>query len=48
WLQYIELEVVLVPDSLSEEARDFIFQFFHVNPGDRPTATQLLDHPFVR
>lgn len=37
-----------VPDSLSREARDFIFQCFHVNPRDRPTAAQLLDHPFVR
>lgn len=37
-----------VPDSLSKDARDFIFQCFHVNPRDRPTATQLLDHPFVR
>lgn len=36
-----------VPDSLSGEARDFIFQCLHVNPRDRPTATQLLDHPFV-
>ncbi|XP_076930719.1 mitogen-activated protein kinase kinase kinase 1-like [Bidens hawaiensis] len=37
-----------VPDNLSREARDFIFQCFHVNPKDRPTAGQLLDHPFVR
>lgn len=37
-----------VPDSLSKEARDFIFQCFHVNPRSRPTASQLLDHPFVR
>ncbi|GJW30967.1 mitogen-activated protein kinase kinase kinase 1-like protein [Tanacetum coccineum] len=37
-----------VPDSLSKEAKDFIFQCFHVNPRDRPTASQLLEHPFVR
>ncbi|KAK9066818.1 hypothetical protein SSX86_014141 [Deinandra increscens subsp. villosa] len=37
-----------VPDSLSIEAKDFISQCFHVNPKDRPTASQLLDHPFVR
>ncbi|KAL8250770.1 hypothetical protein R6Q59_034463 [Mikania micrantha] len=37
-----------VPDSLSREAKDFIFQCLHVNPKDRPTASQLLDHPFVR
>ncbi|MFS7983658.1 putative mitogen-activated protein kinase kinase kinase STE-STE11 family [Helianthus anomalus] len=37
-----------IPDSLSKEARDFISQCFRVNPADRPTASQLLDHPFVR
>ncbi|XP_071731373.1 mitogen-activated protein kinase kinase kinase 1-like isoform X2 [Rutidosis leptorrhynchoides] len=37
-----------VPDYLSLEAKDFIFQCFHVNPRDRPTATKLLDHPFVK
>lgn len=37
-----------IPNSLSREARDFISQCLHVNPRDRPTATQLLDHPFVR
>ncbi|KAL8217742.1 hypothetical protein R6Q57_021115 [Mikania cordata] len=37
-----------VPDNLSREARDFIFQCFHINPNDRPTASQLLDHPFVK
>ncbi|XP_071709881.1 mitogen-activated protein kinase kinase kinase 1-like [Rutidosis leptorrhynchoides] len=36
------------PDHLSAEAKDFIFQCHHVNPKDRPTATKLLDHPFVR
>ncbi|XP_050282604.1 uncharacterized protein LOC126723302 isoform X6 [Quercus robur] len=37
----------LVPDSLSRDARDFILKCLQVNPNDRPTATQLLDHPFV-
>ena len=37
----------LVPDSLSRNARDFILKCLQVNPNDRPTATQLLDHPFV-
>ncbi|KAK1433368.1 hypothetical protein QVD17_10278 [Tagetes erecta] len=37
-----------VPDDLSSEAKDFISQCFHVNPNARPTAAQLLDHPFVR
>jgi mitogen-activated protein kinase kinase kinase 1 len=36
-----------VPYNLSREAKDFIYQCFHVNPKDRPTASQLLDHPFV-
>ncbi|PWA49759.1 mitogen-activated protein kinase kinase kinase 1 [Artemisia annua] len=39
---------VPVPYSLSKEAKGFIFQCFHVNPRDRPTASQLLDNPFVR
>uniref|UniRef100_A0A2P2KAV5 Mitogen-activated protein kinase kinase kinase n=2 Tax=Rhizophora mucronata TaxID=61149 RepID=A0A2P2KAV5_RHIMU len=37
-----------VPDSLSTDARDFIFRCLQVNPCYRPTAAQLLDHPFVR
>lgn len=37
-----------VPDSLSRDARDFILKCIRVNPNDRPTAAQLLDHPFVR
>lgn len=38
----------LVPDSLSRDARDFILKCIQVNPNDRPTAAQLLDHPFVK
>lgn len=37
-----------VPDSLSRDARDFILQCIRVKPDDRPTAAQLLDHPFVK
>ena len=37
-----------VSDSLSRDARDFILKCIQVNPNDRPTAAQLLDHPFVR
>ncbi|KAF4368606.1 hypothetical protein CsatB_008184 [Cannabis sativa] len=37
-----------VPDSLSEEARDFIFKCLQVNPDARLTAAQLLEHPFVK
>eukprot|EP00258_Populus_trichocarpa_P002392 XP_002302260.2 mitogen-activated protein kinase kinase kinase 1 isoform X1 [Populus trichocarpa] len=38
----------LVPDSLSNDAREFILQCIQVNPNDRPTAAVLLDHPFVK
>ncbi|CAN8246873.1 unnamed protein product [Cochlearia groenlandica] len=37
-----------VPNTLSQEARDFIFTCLKVNPEERPTAAELLDHPFVR
>ncbi|KAL6297453.1 hypothetical protein ACE6H2_005595 [Prunus campanulata] len=37
-----------VPDSLSMDARDFIFKCLQVNPNKRPTAAQLLNHPFVK
>ncbi|XP_020234894.1 mitogen-activated protein kinase kinase kinase 1 [Cajanus cajan] len=37
-----------VPDSLSKDARDFILQCLKVNPDDRPSAAQLLNHTFVQ
>ncbi|KAF7816904.1 mitogen-activated protein kinase kinase kinase 1-like [Senna tora] len=37
-----------VPDSLSKDARDFILQCVQVNPDGRPTAANLLNHPFVQ
>lgn len=37
-----------IPEDLSDESRDFIFQCLRVNPTDRPTAAQLLEHPFVK
>ena len=37
-----------VPESLSIDARDFILKCLQVNPSKRPTAVQLLDHPFVK
>ncbi|XP_050212500.1 mitogen-activated protein kinase kinase kinase 1-like isoform X2 [Mercurialis annua] len=37
-----------VPDSLSKDARDFILQCLQVNPNNRPTAAQLLEHQFVK
>ncbi|KAM5582450.1 hypothetical protein ABKV19_002725 [Rosa sericea] len=40
-------EPPLVPDSLSREAQDFIHLCLQVEPDNRPTAAQLLKHPFV-
>ncbi|OAY39653.1 E3 ubiquitin-protein ligase UPL5 isoform X1 [Manihot esculenta] len=37
-----------LPDSLTEHSRDFILQCLQVNPNDRPTAAELLEHPFVK
>ncbi|XP_039173143.1 mitogen-activated protein kinase kinase kinase 1-like isoform X2 [Eucalyptus grandis] len=37
-----------LPRSLSSDARDFILTCLQKNPKDRPSAVQLLNHPFVR
>ncbi|XP_022958034.1 mitogen-activated protein kinase kinase kinase 1-like [Cucurbita moschata] len=37
-----------IPDSLSDDGRDFILQCLKVNPNDRLTAADLLNHPFVK
>lgn len=37
-----------VPDTLSVDARDFINHCLQVDPSARPTATLLLEHPFVK
>ncbi|KAG7557091.1 Protein kinase domain [Arabidopsis suecica] len=37
-----------IPDTLSLDARDFIVTCLKVNPEERPTAAELLNHPFVR
>ncbi|KAH0920622.1 hypothetical protein HID58_020640 [Brassica napus] len=36
-----------IPDTLSLDARDFIIKCLKVNPEERPTATELLNHPFA-
>ncbi|XP_071736889.1 mitogen-activated protein kinase kinase kinase 1-like [Rutidosis leptorrhynchoides] len=41
-------ELPTIPKNLSEEAKDFILKCLQVNPNDRPTAAQLLKHPFVK
>ncbi|KAI8646098.1 hypothetical protein BD408DRAFT_480123 [Parasitella parasitica] len=37
-----------IPDDVPEDARDFLTKCFTINPEDRPTAEQLLSHPFVQ
>uniref|UniRef100_A0A803LQF9 mitogen-activated protein kinase kinase kinase n=1 Tax=Chenopodium quinoa TaxID=63459 RepID=A0A803LQF9_CHEQI len=41
-------ELPSVPDHLSMEGKDFIRRCLQRNPRDRPSAIQLLGHPFVR
>jgi serine/threonine protein kinase len=36
-----------VPGSISPVSRDFIHKCLQVNPDDRPSADELLNHPFV-
>ncbi|CAM6107937.1 unnamed protein product [Calypogeia fissa] len=37
-----------IPDTLSERAKDFVKCCLDINPSQRPTAMELLNHPFVR
>ena len=37
-----------IPDHLSDEGKDFVRQCLQRNPLHRPTAAQLLEHPFVK
>ncbi|KAJ1281202.1 hypothetical protein BS78_04G289700 [Paspalum vaginatum] len=37
-----------IPNTLSEDAHDFIKKCVQANPNDRPSAAQLLEHPFVQ
>lgn len=41
-------ELPPIPDSLSEDGKDFIRQCLQRNPPRRPTAAQLLEHSFVK
>ncbi|RRT44460.1 hypothetical protein B296_00041130 [Ensete ventricosum] len=37
-----------IPESLSNDAKDFLQCCFRRNPAERPTANMLLEHPFVQ
>ncbi|KAJ4705993.1 Mitogen-activated protein kinase kinase kinase [Melia azedarach] len=41
-------ELPTIPDHLSDDGKDFIRQCLQRNPSNRPTAAQLLEHPFVK
>ncbi|KAG8364104.1 hypothetical protein BUALT_Bualt19G0092000 [Buddleja alternifolia] len=41
-------ELPPIPNTLSRDAQDFILNCLQVNPDDRPTAAQLLEHAFVK
>lgn len=41
-------ELPAIPDHLSDDGKDFIRQCLQRNPSNRPTAAQLLEHPFVK
>ncbi|XP_074335889.1 mitogen-activated protein kinase kinase kinase 3-like isoform X2 [Apium graveolens] len=41
-------EIPEIPNHLSAEAKNFIRQCLQRDPSSRPSASQLLDHPFVR
>lgn len=36
-----------IPESLSDEGKDFLRSCFRRNPATRPTAFKLLEHPFI-
>lgn len=36
------------PDHISNNCKDFLFQVFKFRPEERPTAEELLEHPFIR
>lgn len=41
-------ELPAIPDHLSDDGKDFVRQCLQRNPLHRPTAAQLLEHPFVK
>jgi len=41
-------EIPDIPDHLSSEAKSFLKLCLQRDPAARPTAAQLMDHPFVK
>lgn len=41
-------ELPVIPDHLSADGKDFVMQCLQRIPHNRPTAAQLLEHPFVK
>ncbi|KAJ8752853.1 hypothetical protein K2173_008588 [Erythroxylum novogranatense] len=41
-------DLPVIPDHLSDEGKDFVRKCLQRNPLHRPTASELLDHPFVK
>ncbi|XP_048320331.2 mitogen-activated protein kinase kinase kinase YODA isoform X2 [Ziziphus jujuba] len=41
-------EPPVIPDHLSEDGKNFVKLCLHRNPQNRPAASQLLEHPFVK
>lgn len=41
-------ELPAIPDHLSDDGKDFVRKCLQRNPSHRPTAIQLLEHPFVK
>lgn len=41
-------ELPTIPDHLSDDGKDFVRKCLQRNPLLRPTASKLLEHPFVK
>lgn len=41
-------ELPVIPEHLSDDGKDFVKLCLQRNPHHRPTAAQLLEHPFVK